>query len=70
MGTPKELFKGVYDLRSNSGVTCDVDPKGGRFLMIRSIDTPVPSPVRVCDTRLDREVAIEILPANYATNAT
>ena len=34
-GTPKELFKGVFDLRSNSGVTYDVDPKGGRFLMIR-----------------------------------
>ena len=34
-GTPKELFKGVFDLRSNSGVTYDVDPKGARFLMIR-----------------------------------
>ena len=34
-GTPKELFKGVFDLRSNSGVTYDVDPKNGRFLMIR-----------------------------------
>ena len=33
--TPKELFKGIFDLRSNSGVTYDVDPKGGRFLMIR-----------------------------------
>jgi len=34
-GTPKELFKGIFDLRSNSGVTYDVDPKGARFLMIR-----------------------------------
>ena len=34
-GTPKELFKGIFDLRSNSGVTYDVDPKTGRFLMIR-----------------------------------
>jgi serine/threonine-protein kinase len=33
--TPRELFKGVFDLRSTSGVTYDVDPKGGRFLMIR-----------------------------------
>jgi len=32
---PKNLFSGVYNLRSNSGVTYDVDPKGGRFLMIR-----------------------------------
>jgi serine/threonine-protein kinase len=32
---PKELFKGIFDLRSTSGVTYDVDPKGGRFLMIR-----------------------------------
>ncbi len=48
VGTPKELFKGVYDLRSNSGVTYDVDPKGGRFLMIRTIeDSSAPSPVRV-----------------------
>jgi len=34
-GAPKELFKGIFDLRSNSGVTYDIDPKSGRFLMIR-----------------------------------
>ena len=34
-GTPKDLFKGIFDLRSNSGVTYDVDPKSGRLLMIR-----------------------------------
>jgi serine/threonine-protein kinase len=34
-GTPKTLFNGVYDLRSNSGVSYDVDPKGNRFFMIR-----------------------------------
>jgi Tol biopolymer transport system component len=33
-GTPKTLFNGVYDLRSNSGVSYDVDPKGNRFFMI------------------------------------
>ena len=34
-GTPKNLFGEVYDLRSNSGVTYDVDPHGGRFVLIR-----------------------------------
>ena len=34
-GTPKTLFNGVFDLRSNSGVSYDVDPKGNRFLMLR-----------------------------------
>jgi len=42
-GTPKELFKGVFDLRSNSGVTYDVDPKGGRFLMIRPAEETAPA---------------------------
>ncbi len=47
-GTPKQLFKGVYDLRSNSGVTYDVDPKNVRFLMIRPAeDTGAPTTVRV-----------------------
>jgi serine/threonine-protein kinase len=34
-GTPKNLFGEVYDLRSNSGETYDVDPRGGRFLLMR-----------------------------------
>ena len=42
-GTPKELFKGVFDLRSNSGVTYDVDPKSGRFLMIRPAEETAPA---------------------------
>ena len=47
-GTPKELFKGLYDLRSNSGVTYDVDPKSNRFLMIRvGEDATAPAQVRV-----------------------
>jgi len=47
-GTPKELFKGVYDLRSNSGVTFDVDPKTNRFLMIRLGDGVIsPTQIRV-----------------------
>ena len=45
---PKELFKGIYDLRSNSGVSYDVDPKTGRFLMIRlAQETNSPTQVRV-----------------------
>jgi len=45
---PRELFKGMYDLRSNSGVSYDVDPKGGRFLMIRlAQDSNPPTQVRV-----------------------
>ncbi|HSE30218.1 MAG TPA: protein kinase [Pyrinomonadaceae bacterium] len=34
-GTPKNLFGEVYDLRSNTGETFEVDPSGGRFLLIR-----------------------------------
>ena len=34
-GTPQKLFGGTFNLRSNSGVSYDVDPKSGRFLMIR-----------------------------------
>jgi len=41
-GKPKALFKGIYDLRSNSGVSYDVDPKSGRFLMIRVAENSTP----------------------------
>ena len=34
-GTPRRLFGEVYDLRSNTGETYEVDPRGGRFLLIR-----------------------------------
>ena len=37
-GTARNLFSGVFDLRSNSGVTYDVHPRGGRFLMIRPVE--------------------------------
>jgi len=33
--TPTNLFGGIFDLRTNTGITYDVDPKGNRFLMIR-----------------------------------
>ncbi len=39
-GTPKNLFSGIYNLRSASSVSYDVDPKGGRFLMIRPMGDP------------------------------
>ena len=32
---PTLLFEGVYNLRSDTGMTYDVDPKTGRFLMLR-----------------------------------
>ena len=45
---PKRLFSGVFNQRSNSGVSYDVDPKGGRFLMIRPVaDSETPAQVRV-----------------------
>jgi len=34
--TPSVLFKGVYNVRDSSNQSYAVDPKGGRFLMIRS----------------------------------
>ena len=36
--TPTEVFDGVYDFRSDTGLSFAVDPKGGRFLMIRPSD--------------------------------
>jgi eukaryotic-like serine/threonine-protein kinase len=46
-GTPRRLFNGIYNLRSNSGVSYDVDPKGGRFLMIRPAEDITAPQVRV-----------------------
>ena len=36
--TPTNLFGGIFDLRTNTGITYDVDPKGNRFLMIRPVE--------------------------------
>jgi serine/threonine-protein kinase len=42
--TPAKLFDGVENVRSDTGVSYDVDPKTGRFLMTRSADpTAAPS---------------------------
>jgi serine/threonine protein kinase/Tol biopolymer transport system component len=45
--TPGSLFNEVYDLRSNSGETYDVDPRGGRFLMIRPPKEDASAQIRV-----------------------
>jgi eukaryotic-like serine/threonine-protein kinase len=34
-GTPSVLFQGIYNMRSDSGISFDVDPRSGRFVMIR-----------------------------------
>jgi Tol biopolymer transport system component len=34
-GTPSLLMQGIYNMRSDSGISFDVDPKSGRFVMIR-----------------------------------
>jgi hypothetical protein len=41
-GTPTKLFDGVYNLRSENGVSYSVDPKGSRFLMLRLADEGSP----------------------------
>jgi len=47
-GTPRMLFEGVYNLRSDSLRSYDVDPITGRFLMIRALAKGQPPPtVRV-----------------------
>jgi len=46
--TPRLLFEGVYNLRSDSLRSYDVDPKTGRFLMLRPAgDSGVPAAIRV-----------------------
>ncbi len=45
--TPGGLFNEVYDLRSNSGETYDVDPRGGRFLMIRPAKEDASTQIRI-----------------------
>jgi hypothetical protein len=38
-GTPALLFEGIYNLRSDTGVSYDVHPEGGQFLMVRQAST-------------------------------
>ena len=44
-GTPRVLFEGVYDLRSEPLRTYDVDPAGGRLLMIRPVEETQPASI-------------------------
>ena len=37
-GLPSMLFDGIFNLRSDTGVSYDPHPEGGRFLMIRAAD--------------------------------
>jgi hypothetical protein len=39
------LFRGVYNLQSETGYSFDVDPKSGRFLMIRLADDHANAPI-------------------------
>ncbi len=45
-GPAEVLFKGIYNLRSDTGMSYDVSPRDGRFLMVRSAEE-VGSPARV-----------------------
>jgi hypothetical protein len=42
---PAVLFDGVYNLRSETGITYDIDPKTGRFLMLRPAGQAAGAPV-------------------------
>ena len=44
-GKPTMLFRGVYNLQSETGYSFDVDPKSGRFLMIRLADDHANAPI-------------------------
>ena len=46
-GMPAQLFEGVVNLRSDSGITYDADAKADRFLMIQSTDGASRGSVRV-----------------------
>jgi serine/threonine-protein kinase len=44
---PRVLFNGVYNLRSDTGVSYAIHPKGDRFLMVRLIEEDVASTMLV-----------------------
>jgi hypothetical protein len=46
-GLPVQLFDGVYNLRSDTGVSYEPHPDGKRLLMIRSSDVISAGSVRV-----------------------
>jgi serine/threonine-protein kinase len=40
-GTPRRLFSGMYDLRTETGITYDVDPRENRFLTLKLAEESV-----------------------------
>ena len=53
-GAPAALFDGVYNQRTESGISYAVDPKAGRFLMVRlASGDAAPNSVRVVLNWLD-----------------
>ncbi|HWK11698.1 MAG TPA: protein kinase [Vicinamibacterales bacterium] len=51
--TPTKLFDGLFNLRSDTGVSYDVDPKTGRFLMTRPADLTASASVSSLDVVLN-----------------
>ena len=49
---PRQLFDGIYNVRSDTGVSYDVNPTTGRFLMTRSADVTAASRVTSLDVVL------------------
>jgi Tol biopolymer transport system component len=46
-GAAQPVVEGIYNFRSDTGISYDVDPKGGRFLMLRpAVDTKSPPGIR------------------------
>ncbi len=51
---PKVLVEGIFNLRSDTGISYDVDPSGRRFLMVRpAVSQDRPLGVRVVLNWLD-----------------
>jgi hypothetical protein len=44
VGKPTLLLRGLYDLQSETGLSYAVDPRSGRFLMIRQAADPSTQP--------------------------
>ncbi len=55
--TPVRMFSGIYNLRNESGLSYDVDPATGRFVMIRPPDDKAAAPTLRVITNWTRELA-------------
>jgi hypothetical protein len=53
IGKPTNFFGGIFDLRTNTGITYDVDPRGARFLMIRPAEESTAPSVMIVLNWLD-----------------